>query len=113
MTQKKEKMQTDINMKSISELLPIGSVITLKGPDRKPLMVYSRMIKTVSGEEFDYLLCPYPEGFMSDELSFFANTGDISGLLFIGFQTKREFELREVLKRPFEEREGAWDWTEC
>lgn len=105
-------MPESLDLRSIPPLLPIGSVVTLKGPDHKPLMVYSRKIQTEDGTEYDYMLCPYPEGYINDDAAFLANVTDINSLLFIGFQNEREIKMREVLMRPLEETRETWDWTE-
>ena len=69
------------------------------------------MIWAKNGEMFDYLVCPYPEGYLNNDVAFFIDASDINGLLFIGFQNLREFELRELLAGPIEGNEGSWDWT--
>ena len=64
----------------MKEYLPIGSVVLLEKSD-KTLMVYGRrQIHLKSGIEFDYIGCLYPEGYITDELSFFFNHSDISKL---------------------------------
>ena len=105
-------MSDETGTKSLPVFLPIGSVVTLKNTGQRPFMVYSRKTGTEDGEEFDYLLCPYPEGYIDDDASVLVNAADISGLLFIGFQNKRELEMRKVLSQPLEDARGTWDWTE-
>ncbi|MGT2965091.1 DUF4176 domain-containing protein [Streptococcus acidominimus] len=59
-------------------LLPLGSLVILKGNTKK-MMIVSRVIAVpVKGEvyRFDYGACLYPEGLMGDSLIYF-NQEDI------------------------------------
>ncbi|HEM3610699.1 TPA: DUF4176 domain-containing protein [Streptococcus suis] len=56
-------------------MLPLGSVVILKGNTKK-MMIISRVIAApVKGEvyRFDYGACLYPEGLMGDSLIYFNN----------------------------------------
>lgn len=82
------------------ELLPIGSVILLKGGEKR-LMICSRVI--VGGEEneiYDYAGCYYPEGIMDSTQLFFFNQDAIEDVYFIGFQDPEEIQFKKkVLAR--------------
>ena len=85
----------------MKEYLPIGAVVLLKKSD-KTLMIYGRkQIHLKSGIEFDYIGCLYPEGYITDELSFFFNHSDISKTLFKGFET----EMDQVFQKEYLEAE--------
>lgn len=75
-------------------LLPIGSVVLLKGGNKK-IMICSR-IQTRSGEDaiYDYSACYYPEGIINPKQMFFFNRDDIERIFFIGFQDSDELEFR-------------------
>ncbi len=75
-------------------LLPIGSVVLLKGGNKK-IMICGR-IQTRSGEDaiYDYSACYYPEGIINPKQMFFFNRDDIERVFFIGFQDSDELEFR-------------------
>ena len=75
-------------------LLPIGSVVLLKGGEKR-IMICGR-IQTKAGEDtiYDYSACYYPEGVLSDEMFFF-NRDQIERVFFIGFQDEEELAFRE------------------
>lgn len=69
----------------MKDYLPLGSVVLLKGTD-KPLMIYGRrQIHLESGQEFEYLGCLYPEGYITDDLSFFFNRDDVAKVICEGY----------------------------
>ena len=79
----------------MKEYLPIGSVVLLKKSE-KELMIYGRkQIHLNSGMEFDYIGCLYPEGYITDEFSFFFNHSDISEILFKGFESEMDQIFQE------------------
>ncbi|MDY5791471.1 MAG: DUF4176 domain-containing protein [Oliverpabstia intestinalis] len=77
-----------------SELLPIGSIVLLKGGNKR-LMICGR-IQTRQGEDtiYDYCGCYYPEGIEPGNMFFF-NRDAIDTLFFVGFQDAEELQLRE------------------
>ncbi|MBR5543242.1 MAG: DUF4176 domain-containing protein [Oscillospiraceae bacterium] len=79
--------------------LPIGSVVILNDGSQ-PVMIYGRkQINTNDGKAWDYVGCLYPEGNLGDEYNVFFNNEDIGEILFVGFQTKIELQLQEILNR--------------
>ena len=85
----------------MEDLLPIGSVIKLKGPEEKRLMICGRAQSLVddSSSVYDYSGCLYPEGIMDIKKLYLFNNADIEGLYFIGLQDQEEFELRDHIKQ--------------
>lgn len=76
-------------------LLPIGSVVLLKGGDKK-IMVCGR-IQAKDGENaiYDYSACYYPEGIVDPSSMFFFNRDAIDTVYFIGFQDEDELNFRQ------------------
>lgn len=76
-------------------LLPIGSVVLLKGGDKK-IMVCGR-IQAKDGENaiYDYSACYYPEGIVDPSSMFFFNRDAIDTVYFIGFQDQDELNFRQ------------------
>lgn len=83
-------------------LLPIGSVVLLKGGSKK-LMITG--IKPISEEKpdiiFDYIGVLYPEGFISNEYTFLFNHEDINDIVFTGYNNPEREEFLEVLEEAY------------
>lgn len=76
-------------------LLPIGSVVLLKGGDKR-IMICGR-IQAKEGENtiYDYSGCYYPEGIVDPTSMFFFNRDAIDTVYFVGFQDKEELNFRK------------------
>lgn len=92
------------------ELLPIGSVVLLKGGIKK-IMVTG--IKPVSKDdddgteqEYDYIGVIYPEGYLNDEFNFLFNHYDVNDVVFREYENPERVEfieyMEEVYKKGFE-----------
>ncbi len=82
------------------DLLPIGSIVTLKDGNKR-LMICSR-IQTRSGSDivYDYAACLYPEGIVAADQMYFFNHGSIERVYFIGFQDEEELAYhKQVLDK--------------
>lgn len=80
------------------DLLPIGSVVLLKGGNKR-VMICGR-IQTRAGEEkiYDYSACYFPEGIVDTSNMFFFDRDAIDVIFFIGCQDEEELRFRhEVL----------------
>ena len=81
-------------------LLPIGSVVLLKGGDKR-IMICGR-IQANAGDNtiYDYSACYYPQGIVDSASMFFFNRDAIDRVFFLGFQDAEEIAFREeVLNR--------------
>lgn len=76
-------------------LLPIGSIVLLKGGEKR-IMICGR-IQSKDGENtiYDYSACYYPEGIIDPNSMFFFNRDAIDTVFFIGFQDKEELAFRQ------------------
>ncbi|MDI6678654.1 DUF4176 domain-containing protein [Bacillus wiedmannii] len=63
----------------------------------QPLMIYGRKQQQADNKLWDYVSCPYPHGNLSKEYNVFFNHNQIIHLLFKGFETEDELELRSEL----------------
>ena len=78
---------------NIKELLPIGSVVLLKG-GKKRLMVFGvKQKRGDTGEEFDYIGVIYPEGNVGNQGQFLFNHKDIAQVYFKGFEDSEREEF--------------------
>lgn len=80
------------------QLLPNGSIVILKEGEKK-LVIYGRkqILALEEPRMFDYLACPYPEGYVSPEFAYVFNHEDIKDIIFTGYQDEEEEEFQGVL----------------
>ena len=84
-------------------LLPVGSVVLLRGANKR-LMVAGRIqVRTGDQTVYDYVGLPYPEGLVDTDQLFFFNQDDIERTYFIGFQDPEELRYREEVLAPLGE----------
>jgi hypothetical protein len=83
--------------------LPLGSIVRLK-QGTKFMMIYGRCQTMPDGEEYDYLGCLYPEGYIRPETSFVFNHDAIEEVLHRGFVDEAEQQLLEKIRelRPLQ-----------
>lgn len=88
----------------MNSILPVGSVVLLRqGPGR--VMIIGRCQKDKStGELFDYIACPFPEGLMNNKNVICFNKEDIAMTFSLGYQNEEELLLRKELKKAWEVR---------
>ena len=81
------------------KLLPIGTVVRLKGAE-VPFMIagYFPEDEDTPGEFYDYSAFPYPVGFSSTIEASFLNAADIEGIIAIGYQDQEEMEFVKKLE---------------
>lgn len=74
-----------MDVKHIRELLPIGSIVLLRGASKK-IMIFG-ICQTEQGNEkdYDYIGVLYPEGNMSTEMQFMFQHSDIEQIIFTGY----------------------------
>ena len=74
-------------------LLPIGSVVMLKGGSHR-LMVAGR-IQACKGvtNVYDYSGVPFPEGMIDSSSMYFFDQEDIERLYFVGMQDEEELKM--------------------
>lgn len=84
-------------MHMYENLLPLGSVVLLKGGNKR-VMITGR-IQARAGEKkvYDYSACWYPEGLVSPKELFFFDHDAIETLFFVGFQDEEELAFRKKM----------------
>ncbi|GAF07902.1 DUF4176 domain-containing protein [Paenibacillus pini] len=84
--------------KETDALLPLGSVVLLKGAHKK-LMIYGRkQIQIESNRLFDYIGVVYPEGYIDPNYSFLFNQDDVEKVEYIGYINDEEDRFQKVLE---------------
>lgn len=79
------------------DLLPIGTVVLLKGGEKR-LMICGRV--SCRGDEnriYDYVGCYFPEGIIDSTTLFFFDQDAIEGVYFIGCQDQEELKFRDTV----------------
>ena len=78
--------------------LPLGSVVMLKGGDKRVMITGFSVMKNDGKNLFDYVGCIYPEGYMNaDKMSLF-NHNDIERIYCIGYSDDESKGFVGVLK---------------
>lgn len=95
-------------MMKVSEYLPIGTVVALKGGNKK-LMIFG-IIQTVENpgektQEFDYIGVPYPEGNLGEEYQYMFQHADIEEIFFKGFNNAERQEFVKELTDFYDKKE--------
>ncbi len=92
---------------TIKELLPIGSIVWLKGA-KKPLMIFGvRQQNMDNNVEYDYIGVLYPEGNMGVNSQFMFNHGDIEKVVFRGYEDESRIEFLNKLDAYYTMLENA------
>ncbi len=79
-------------------ILPLGSVVTLKHGDGTQLMIIARATIVNSGISevyYDYGAVLIPQGMISPEEVYFFNKENVEEIIFIGFSNEVEHEFEE------------------
>ena len=82
----------------MKSLLPIGSVVRLK-EGTKYLMLIGILQEDEESNAYDYIACPFPEGYIDEETFFLFNHEDIEEVEFIGCINAQTQMYMEELKQ--------------
>lgn len=95
-------------MYSYDRVLPIGTVVLLKGAEKRLMIVgYQRMNATDPDKVFDYCGCLFPEGFMTPSEAAVFDHSQIDRIIFMGLQNMPQIDFAEKLKTVIRERESG------
>lgn len=78
-------------------LLPIGSVVLLKGGNKRVMICGRVQNRAGTNEIYDYSACFFPEGIVNPNNMFFFNRDAIETVFFIGLQDKEELDFRAAV----------------
>lgn len=89
----------------IMDLLPIGSVVVLKG-GVKPVMVYGLKQVDTEKEEtgYDYIGVLYPEGNLGPDFQYLFNHENIDKVIFKGYDSEEHRQFLEKVAKLYEEK---------
>ncbi len=84
-------------------LLPLGSVVLLKGANKR-LMIIGRIQKQLDSDKvWDYSACYYPEGLINPDKTFLFDNDKIEKVYFLGFQDEEEIKFLDYIKGKLED----------
>lgn len=84
----------------IKDLLPVGSVVLLKGGIKKLVIMGIKQANAEESDvEYDYAGVMYPEGYLGNDTLYLFNHADINDIIFTGYTNpERDEFLSEVEK---------------
>jgi len=84
-------------MHTIMELLPIGSVIRLKGATKEIMIFGVYQTDEKSGNTYDYIGVVWPEGNLGDQTQILFNHADIEEIAFTGMDSPQRQQFLQRL----------------
>ena len=79
-------------------LLPIGSIVLLKGGAKKLMIIGIKPVKEDEPDRvYDYIGVVYPEGFIGNEYNFLFDHDNITDVVFRGYENPERKEFIEFL----------------
>lgn len=84
------------------QLLPNGSVVTLKGATKKLMTIGIEIEMEGDEKTYDYIAIPYPEGYIDSETMFLFMQEDIENVSFVGFVDAEMQVFRTALEETDE-----------
>ena len=77
----------------VRTLLPIGSVVLLKGAEKRLMIFGIRQTDDETKQEYDYAGVLYPEGNMGEDMRFMFDHDDIQEVVFTGYDDEERTEF--------------------
>ena len=86
------------------ELLPIGSVVALKGNTKKLMITGMKIAKEDEPEiYYDYMGVFFPEGYVGNKSNFLFNHSDINDIVFLGYDNPERKSFIEFMEESYKE----------
>lgn len=89
-------------MNNVKELLPIGSVVLLKGGQKRLMVFGIKQTDQETQKDYDYIGVLYPEGNIGPGGQFFFNHEDIVDISFKGYSDDERESFIQRLYQHFE-----------
>lgn len=84
------------------KFLPIGSVVLLKGGNKKIMVTGFCSVEGDNEKIYDYCGCIYPEGYLSPSKICLFDHNQISELLYLGYSTEEDQNFKSSLNKLVE-----------
>jgi len=93
-------------MFSYDRVLPIGSVVLLKGAEHRIMIIGYQRKSTDSNDEtvYDYCAVPYPEGYLNPEKTVVFNHDKIDRIISVGLQNEKYDVMAEKIREMISKR---------
>jgi len=92
--------------KSLEKFLPIGSVILLKGGEKRLMITgYCLITKQDVNKVYDYSGCLYPEGIITSEHTALFNHDQIEKVFCLGYSDEEDKEYRKKMLEEIKRQE--------
>ena len=89
-----------------NELLPIGSVVLLKGGLRKLVIIGVKPVRPEKPENvYDYLGVLYPEGYLGGNSCFLFNHSDINDIIHLGYDNPERKDFLQYMEQAARDRD--------
>ncbi len=83
----------------LKDLLPVGSVVLLKGGTKKLMIIGIKPIsEDLPDKVYDYIGVVYPEGYLSNEYNFLFDHKDINDVVFTGYNNPEREDFIALLE---------------
>lgn len=93
-------------MSMVSELLPAGSIVLLKGGYKKTMIIgLLQVADDRPGEVYDYIGVPYPEGYMGADHVYAFQHEDINDIIFQGYTSPERDDFVKMAETILEKAE--------
>lgn len=90
-------------MNHIKELLPIGSVVLMRGGTKKIMITgILQVVEEENEEVYDYIGVPYPEGYMDAENAILFQHENINDVIFKGYDNPERLEFLDLMEEVLE-----------
>ncbi len=87
----------------MKKILPIGSVVLLKGGEKKVMIYGRKQLKKDTETIYDYIGCLYPEGNINEEFTYLFNHENISEVFHEGYSDEEEAEFQKVIQQAIKD----------
>lgn len=86
-------------MDIVKNLLPVGSVVLLKGGVKKTLIIGILQInENISEDVYDYIGVPYPEGYLGMDNTYLFQHEDINDVIFRGYDNPEREDFMKLME---------------
>ena len=84
-------------MENVKELLPIGSIVRLRGGKKRVMVFGVKQRDRATNKEYDYIGVVYPEGNLGENGQFFFQHDAVETVVFRGFEDEERTVFLEKL----------------
>lgn len=91
-------------MVAVKDLLPIGSIVLLKGGVKRIMVFGIKQTNDENNQEYDYIGVLYPEGNLGGDYQYLFNQEDIEEVIFKGFEDDERGTFLDALQKFYDDK---------